>query len=529
MTQDSAHHYQKLYEFSHSLHQQQLDIQRTMQQIVRGMAHALSVEHGCLISFQENSTIENVYVLGAGNNIRIAPKLWDNLLRYGMPGHVYHSGRIVHIRDIQNDPRWQRIPELEFFPTAGSAIGIPLSTGTFMHGVLFFVHPTLDYFKDAGVHLLEAMSDLASTAIANAQALTHAREGDVSYQALFDGGIVPIIMTDVNGSIQDANLKACDFLGYNRRSLQNILLSDLNIRAPYDIHTLEDNEERSFRSAIYDMDGQEISTLMRTRRISLDGRIVVEWVLQDMSAEVELEQLKSDLTAMVYHDLRGPLTNIVASIYKLSSVLKNHDNPAVLRLLQIGLQSTQQLQRMVESLLDIQRLEDGKAILNRQAIEVRVPVTDAVQLVTPLAADAGQQIIRDIDPKLPLVRVDVDMIMRVIINLMENAVKYTPTEGTITTIVRCVDDRIEVRVRDSGPGIPEEMRVRIFDKFSRVKYENAPRGLGLGLAFCRLAVEAHGGRIWVDSVVGEGSDFCFTLPLGGANAVSDSEKMKALA
>ena len=530
MIQHTERDYKLLYEFSRGLHRQQLDMHRTMQKIVAGMAQALAAQHGCMMMFGQNDSIENVYVLGAEGDVKVPRTLWESLLRSGLPGHVYHSDRIVNIRDIKNDPRWQTIEELNFFPQEGSAIGIPLSTGSFVRGVLFFIHPDLDYFNETQVAMLQDMADLATHAIGNAIDLHDARNGEIGYQALFEGSVVPIMLTDLHSAVQDANLKACEFLGYPRSALKRIPLYDLNIHASYDIKQLEDGEERSFRSKIYDMDGQEIDALIRTRRVQLDGRVLVEWVLQDMTAEMELEQLKRDLTAMVYHDLRGPMTNIVGSIYKLSSVLKNHENPAVLRLLQIGLQSTQQLQRMVESLLDIQRLEDGKAILNRQEIEMRVPIIDALQLVRPLATDADQTIDTDIDPKLPLIQVDVDMIMRVIINLMENAVKYTPTAGKILAIAREKDNMIEVRIRDTGPGIPDEMRTRIFDKFSRVKYQNAPRGLGLGLAFCRLAVEAHGGTIWVDKAPEKGSDFCFTLPLKrNKSDSSTSNDKKALA
>jgi len=105
------------------------------------------------------------------------------------------------------------------------------------------------------------------------------------------------------------------------------------------------------------------------------------------------------------------------------------------------------------------------------------------------------------------------MIQRVIINLMENAVKYSPNGGEITLGALQRDNQVCISVKDSGPGIPKNMQNRIFDKFSRVKYSDVPKGVGLGLAFCRLAIEAHGGKIWVESEPGQGSTFWFALPL----------------
>jgi signal transduction histidine kinase len=105
------------------------------------------------------------------------------------------------------------------------------------------------------------------------------------------------------------------------------------------------------------------------------------------------------------------------------------------------------------------------------------------------------------------------MILRVVTNLIENAVKYTPHGGFIKLGAEVQDNMVRVSVADSGPGIPQNMQNQIFDKFSRIKYNGAPKGVGLGLAFCRLAVEAHGGRIWVESEPGHGSNFVFSLPL----------------
>jgi PAS domain S-box-containing protein len=377
----------------------------------------------------------------------------------------------------------------------------------------------VDYFNRQRVELLEEMHSVASSALAAALELQAARTGDTRYHALFDGGVVPIILTDVHGVIQDVNQKACDFLGYPRSALVRVLLSDIytaGAGAPaLTAETLlpEGTQETSIRTTLHDVDGKSIPSLVRVRRVRLDGRMVIEWVFQDVTAQTELEQLRKDLSAMVYHDLRAPLTNIVGSIYKLNTVLQNHENPIVPRLLHIGLRSTRQLQRMVDSLLDIQRLEEGKALLNRQPVEVRVLLADAVQLVQPIATEAGQQILFEAGKDVPTVALDSDMIMRVIINLMENAVKYTPTAGSIRVTAHRDGDGLLFKVSDSGPGIPKEMLGRVFDKFSRVRHQGAPKGVGLGLAFCRLAVEAHGGKIWVESEPGHGSDFMFRLPI----------------
>jgi two-component system sensor histidine kinase KdpD len=163
---------------------------------------------------------------------------------------------------------------------------------------------------------------------------------------------------------------------------------------------------------------------------------------------------------------------------------------------------------MVDGLLDIQRIEEGRAVLNLKAIEVRVVLADAAQLVQPLAADANHKLQFDLTENLPLVMMDSDMMIRVVTNLLENAIKYTPEGGVIKLRARLTDEGVHISVRDSGPGIPSEMRYQSFDKFSRVSTE--PQGVGLG-QFCRLAVEAHGGESG-ESEPGRGAEFIFTLP-----------------
>lgn len=342
------------------------------------------------------------------------------------------------------------------------------------------------------------------------------RDTSPQYKLLFEDAVVPIILTDLNGYIVDINIKACDFLGYSRGALINVPLNDINIASLHllDLNELTLNEERTFRNVAYDLDGKEIPTLVRARRIIFEDKEHVEWVLQDMTAQVELERLRHDLSAMVYHDLRGPLQNIVASMSRLTDMLDNHENKAVNRLLELGMRSSRQLQRMIDSLLDIQRLEEGKNILNRKPALVTSIIAEAVEVIKPIANETGQTIHVDIVPNLPVVSADTDMIMRVAVNLLENATKYSPSDGDITISARLdINGRdILFVVADSGPGIPEDMKTSIFDKFSRVNYKNAPRGVGLGLAFCKLAVSAHGGRIWVESEPGEGSKFCFSLP-----------------
>jgi signal transduction histidine kinase len=218
---------------------------------------------------------------------------------------------------------------------------------------------------------------------------------------------------------------------------------------------------------------------------------------------------------MIYHDLRSPLANVVSSLDVLETMLPLDDDPALRSLLSIAIRSTERISRLTNSLLDIRRLETGQPIVNQQLASPSELILDALEAVRMIAEGKNQQLVSEIQADLPDLWVDADMIRRVLINLVENAVKYTPSGSQIHIGAhRSPESRlVELWVRDNGPGIPAVDRERIFDKYARLQSKDGPKGFGLGLAFCRLAVEKHGGRIWVDSEVSSGSTFHFLLPV----------------
>ena len=154
--------------------------------------------------------------------------------------------------------------------------------------------------------------------------------------------------------------------------------------------------------------------------------------------------------------------------------------------------------------------------MDQRSIDLGTLIAKAIDEVLPIATNREQQINTRIPKDLPPVLVDEDMILRVLINLLENASKFAPSQGTITVTVNSKKDWVQVQVHDKGSGIPAAYHERIFDKFTQLRLKDKPGGLGVGLAFCRIAVEGHGGRIWVKSDTGKGATFYFTLPAATA-------------
>lgn len=504
-----------VYRLAAALQEADSSVAEILQTALRLTAHTLGMKYGCVITFYQDDRPGEVFSVG-GDVQRHDPIAWQEFVQRGLVGYVQYGQRIIVVRDIATDPRWEsgHLPDL---PRSGSAVGIPLEKGGQMYGVMILAHPQVDAFDDDTLHLLEALSNMVSAMVANALVFNMSPRDETRFQWLFEGAVVPIIVTDLDGYIVDANRKATDFLGYRREQLLRLPITAIHRMGtgPIGVNrfdSLVSGSEIEFRTAAWRRDSTDVPVLVRAQRVFLDDHDVIAWVEQDITAQLELEQLRQDLTAMVYHDLRGPLHTVYGSLAMLGRLLANDSQTTVLDLLQVGTRSTRQLSRMIESLLDIQRLEAGKAILDSKPTSLHNLLASAAQLIQPLASEANQRLTFELNDDLPFVEVDADMILRVVTNLMENALKYSPSGGSIRLGAHLTDEGVRISVSDSGPGIPEHMQRQIFDKFSRVKYHNVPKGIGLGLAFCRLAVEAHGGTIWVESTPGEGAAFIFTLP-----------------
>ena len=229
---------------------------------------------------------------------------------------------------------------------------------------------------------------------------------------------------------------------------------------------------------------------------------------------LELQRLRQETSDLIIHDLRNPLGSVSLALNMLEMVLPEEilsDNRSVL---DVAHASIDRLMRLVESLLDVSRMEAGEAQFNFAPLDLAGLVTGVTgHMLIP--ADRRITIQHNLPPSLPLVLGDRDKLERVLQNLVDNALKYTLDGGTVTVGVELQSSEVTLSVTDTGPGIPEDQRKRIFERFAQVAGDKrARRGFGLGLSYCRLAVEAHGGRIWAEpGPGGGGSRFAFTLPL----------------
>ncbi len=245
-------------------------------------------------------------------------------------------------------------------------------------------------------------------------------------------------------------------------------------------------------------------------------------VLRDISEERLLNDYRDEITSMVVHDLRGPLASIISGLYVAQDELAPVSDMAIAHMtVTMASESASNLMMLVESLLDVSKMEAREMVLRLDAVPVERLFERAATALTPAFQEAGVTLQRALQPGLPALYGDYDLLARVVINLVDNALRYSPSGGIVLVGAEAVDDGTAVRLRvaDCGPGIPVDERERVFEKFKQVKGSSdrrGKRGTGLGLTFCRLAVEAHGGRIWIEEQGPlPGASFLVWLPVAG--------------
>jgi PAS domain S-box-containing protein len=241
-------------------------------------------------------------------------------------------------------------------------------------------------------------------------------------------------------------------------------------------------------------------------------------IFQDITRRKQIEtlgKLKDDLTHMIVHDLRTPLTALIGGLQTIEILGELNDDQR--EFVQMSERGGTVLLEMINDLLDISKMEDGSMRLEYAVLQAEDLIGEAYQQVGQLVRDKGLNLITEVAPGLPPMMADEEKLRRTLVNLLGNAIKFTPPKGTITLAARlkAEENALLFSVRDTGEGIPREAFERIFEKFGQVGSRKAGRKLstGLGLTFCKMVAEAHGGRIWVESELGQGSTFFFTVPL----------------
>jgi len=383
-------------------------------------------------------------------------------------------------------------------------------------GLLIAISPPTGTFTPGERRFLQGAADLIGTALRRLQLFERLQSAYRQYRELFNDTLEWIFITDSKGMVVEANRRAKEYLGYRWEDFRSGTLPISAIHQipdgvlPDDFSDIPAEPPIAYETVAFSKDGRSVPVRVYVRRVKMNSRPYFQWIMRDLTEHKRLEQLRNDLLAMIYHDIRSPLGNIVSGVEMLQSICE--DEPAAQELLEIVKRASDSIRRLTDNLLEVGRMESGNLVLNKASARPKDLIADAVAVLQPKAHSKGQILKVSVPEGLPEVSCDADMIQRVLINLIGNAVKHTPAGTTIVVGARQVNEKeVLFWVQDNGPGIPREKQEHIFDKYARAT--TGVHGLGLGLAFCRMAVEAHGGKIGVESDDGKGAKFYFTLPI----------------
>jgi NtrC-family two-component system sensor histidine kinase KinB len=492
-----------------------LDLDSVLHSLMAQVRDYFQVE-AASVALLDEETQESVFRVAVGEadseviGMRMAPG-------QGIVGWVVQTGQSVLVPAAHADERfYSGVDDRTGFHTR-TLLAVPVKIDEQTIGVIEAINPAAGTFDEDAQQLLLAVASLAAAAIRNAELYERVRQAERRYESLFSESTDPIIVLDLEGRILDLNEQAIQMLECPGDQLTGANFCDV-LGMPHEECEAAIQQVRKGQRLSLEMQipsGEEPRTLeAHLAKIDYGEREAIQWVGHDISERVALELMREDLTHMIIHDLRNPLGSIMSILQLIRTSFDEHDETLpVMKLLSVAMRSGQKLHRLIDSLLDLGRLEAGETELNKKLVSPESLAEEAIEQIQPSTVSREQTMEARVPQGLPQLAADSDLILRVLTNLLENAVKFTPRGGHITLSIEEAGEDLLFAVSDTGRGIPPESRQRVFDRFARLENSEGIKGTGLGLAFCKLAVESHGGRIWVESVVGQGATFYFTLPL----------------
>jgi len=447
----------------------------------------------------------------------------------GIAGNAARSGEIVYVPDVRTHPDY-----IDFTRgKARSQLSVPMVHEGHVLGVLTLESPQLNALTDEEIDFIRQIADQATIALANAELYSDAKQLRDRLQAVLNSVSEAIIMVDPNGRIMLANDSIATLTGSLPAEVIGRNLGDLSAetlkylgfsqaQASKLPHLFESREPALHEQAqvTFIRDGVERSVIRTILPVWGWKDKIIGWmvVLRDTTDEHQVNQARELLTETLVHDLRSPLSAVVGAMDVINETMTTSmpdKADVVLQAAQVARRSAMRLLGLVESLLDIARLQSGEMELIIARVNLRTLAAGVVNDFLNQAEEYGLILRNEVDEAIPPVRADTNKAQRILTNLVDNALNFTPPGGQVVVSASMFGENVvAVKVSDSGPGVPEAFRVRIFNRFTQVPgLRGRRRGSGLGLTFCRLAVEAHGGRIWVEPRPAGGSVFVFTLPI----------------
>lgn len=449
----------------------------------------------------------------------------------GVSGEVFRDQKPIILYDAIGDPRTLRENVALLKITNGVCVPLIVEkrdedTNKVLErrviGVLWVFNKRFgNVFIQEDVNLLSRMAHNLASVVASAKMYREIIEEKEELEHVIESVYAGIVMVHTNGRVMQMNSSARTMLGVDqserlsgdyatvfkheavREVLQKALAEDAEIQQEISLPSPENEDEER----IY-----QVQTAMAKGE---DGNLIgVVAIFNDITEIRGIERMKTAFVSTVSHELRTPLTSIKGFISTLLQDVEGfYDKDTVHEFYTIIDQECDRLTRLISDLLNVSRIEAGRA-LDLNPVTVNVPsIVDKV-VATQKSYTSKHEFAIDLDPDIPTIVADADKVDQILTNLVSNSIKYAPNGGIITVSGKRTDGVIQMAVSDQGMGIPKEHLDKVFDRFHRIDNRDTRKvgGTGIGLYLVKHLVEAHGGTIWVESEVGKGSSFIFTLP-----------------
>jgi PAS domain S-box-containing protein len=440
----------------------------------------------------------------------------------GLPGRVWQDGRPLWISDLSSLPPTPRLESVLRHDMA-SGWAVPVRVGSKVLAILeFYCHLRLREDREA-MAAMEAVASSLGQMLARSQEHGRAEELYRQQEILLDSVADGICGVDRHGLVSFANPAAARLLGAQASTLTGRQVDELlHGLAPADRKCGDDcplrrssanHKAAAGECTIFRADGNAFPAEYVLTPILDQGRFSGSVLsFRDISQRYALDRLKDEFISTVSHELRTPLTSIRGALGLLSSGILGKVNDKAANLLRIALTNSDRLVRLINDILDLERIQSGKEPLAFRPVQLAEIVRQAIDGMAPVADAAGVQLIHDTTQVE--IAADPDRLLQVLTNLLSNAVKFSPPNSTISVMLRPGLNGVTLSVIDHGRGIPADKLEAIFGRFQQVDASDSRQkgGSGLGLAICRTIVLQHSGRIWAERNPVRGSTFRVFLP-----------------
>jgi PAS domain S-box-containing protein len=440
-----------------------------------------------------------------------------------LPGQVWVQGASIWVEDIHSDIRFNTRDGAKSDGLV-TCWGVPVRVGNQVIAVIEF------FSRKRMAAEVEIMATVETVCASVGQFLGRSiqekrvtelnRQKESILNTVADG----ILGTDQHGRVTFANPAAAQMLGTTPTALTGRFVHAIVHEDIYGSPTacashcyirrgLFAKDGTHGQDIFYRPDGSSFPVEFTLTPMQVHGSVTGSVLnFRDVSQRQALDRMKDEFISTVSHELRTPLTSIRGSLGLLSTGLLGEVNEKAANLLRIAVNNSDRLVRLINDILDLERMESGRAPLSFRACSLSELSQQAIEAVTPVADSASVKLV--LRASATDFVADPDRLLQVMTNLLSNAIKFSPPDSTVTVTLEKSAEGVSINVADEGRGIPEDKLETIFDRFQQVDASDSRQkgGTGLGLAICRTIVEQHGGRIWAEQNSVRGATFRIFLP-----------------